>query len=92
MRVKSAEFIEACERAQAHRRRCRSLPPLQPGEHERLVAAFLAAGSITQCPVRYAAPVEQRLDAADGAAPMGPEWAPNGPPAQQVLHSPDGPH
>lgn len=44
----------------AHMRRCKTLPPLRPGEHERLVAAFLAVKSVTVCPVRYAAPVEQR--------------------------------
>jgi hypothetical protein len=34
---------------------------MQPGEAERLVAGFLATRDITTCPVRYAAPVEQRL-------------------------------
>jgi hypothetical protein len=53
-------FNEAFEQAQAHRRRCKTLPPLQPGERERLVTAFLAARSVTLCPARYAAPVEQR--------------------------------
>jgi hypothetical protein len=43
-----------------HRRRCEKLPPLKPGEHERLVAAFLAVKSVTLCPTRYAAPIEQR--------------------------------
>lgn len=46
--------------AQAHRRRCRSLPPVQAGEAERLMADFLANRSITACPTRYAAPIEQR--------------------------------
>ena len=55
---------EACERAQAHRRRCKSLPPLQPGEHERLVKEFLAVRSITLCPTRYVAPVEHLRPAA----------------------------
>jgi len=44
----------------AHLRRCKSLPPVQPGEADRLVADFLAARSITVCPTRYAAPIEQR--------------------------------
>jgi hypothetical protein len=39
---------------------CRSLPPIQAGEAERLVAAFLAARTVTACPTRYAAPIEQR--------------------------------
>ena len=43
-----------------HRRRCEKLPALQVGEAEDLVAAFLAARSVTVCPARYAAPVEQR--------------------------------
>jgi hypothetical protein len=53
-------FIEAFEQAQAHRRRCKTLPPLRPGESERLMTAFLAVKSVTVCPARYAAPVEQR--------------------------------
>jgi hypothetical protein len=44
----------------AHRWRCKNLPPMQPGEADRLVADFLAAKSITACPTRYAAPVEQQ--------------------------------
>jgi hypothetical protein len=47
--------------AHAHRLRCKSLPPIQAGEAERLVAGFLATNAITACPTRYAAPVEQRL-------------------------------
>jgi len=50
---------EDSERVQAHRRRCKTLPPLRPGEHERLVREFLAVKSITLCPTRYAAPVER---------------------------------
>jgi hypothetical protein len=50
---------EDSERVQAHRRRCKSLPPLRPGEHERLVKEFLAVRSVTMCPTRYAAPVER---------------------------------
>jgi hypothetical protein len=47
--------------AHAHRLRCKSLPSIQSGEAERLVAGFLATRSVTACPPRYAAPVEQRL-------------------------------
>ena len=47
------------QEAKEHRRRCMTLPPLQPGEHERLVAAFLAVRSITQCPVRYVLPLHR---------------------------------
>jgi hypothetical protein len=46
--------------AQAHRRRCKSLPPVQAGEAERLMADFLATRGVTACPTRYAAPIEQR--------------------------------
>jgi hypothetical protein len=44
----------------AHSMRYRSLPPIPADEVERLVAAFLAARTITVCPTRYAAPIEQR--------------------------------
>jgi len=53
------------QQAAAHRRfhhakRCRSLPPLQPGEVERLTSAFIAAkGGITHCPTAFVAPVAQ---------------------------------
>jgi hypothetical protein len=53
--------LEMMTPAAAHRRRCKSLPPMRPGEADRLIADFLAAKSITVCPTRYAAPVEQRL-------------------------------
>ena len=33
---------------------------MQPGEAERLIADFLASKSITACPTRYAAQIEQR--------------------------------
>lgn len=48
------------EDALAHRRRCKGLPPVEPGEVERLVAGFLATRGVTACPTRYAAPIEQR--------------------------------
>ena len=46
--------------AAAHWQRCKCLPPMQPGEADRLIANFLAAKSITASPTRYAAPIEQR--------------------------------
>jgi hypothetical protein len=58
MSGESIAFNVASEQAKAHRRRCKALPPLQPGEPERLMAAFLAVRSITQCPVRYAVPLQ----------------------------------
>jgi hypothetical protein len=58
------KFFGALASAHAHRLRCKSLPPIQDGEAERLVAGFLAVSDITICPARYAAPVEQRLHSA----------------------------
>ena len=52
--------------AQAHRRRCKNLPPVQPGEAERLMADFLLTRGVTACPTRYAAPIEQRPQLARG--------------------------
>ena len=60
MQEKSKFFGALATPAHAHRLRCKSLPPVRAGEAERLVAAFLADKSITMCPTRYAAPVEQR--------------------------------
>ena len=60
MAAKPNAFNRHFNEAFAHQRRCKTLPPLPPGEHERLVAAFLAVRSVTLCPARYAAPVEQR--------------------------------
>ncbi len=57
-------FRKQSEEAFAHRRRCKALPPLQPGEHERLVKEFLAVRSVTLCPTRYAAPVEHQQPSA----------------------------
>jgi hypothetical protein len=45
--------------AQAHRRRCMSLPPVKADEAQRLMADFLATKGATACPTRYAAPIEQ---------------------------------
>ena len=44
--------------ALAHRQRCRSLPPIQHGEAERLIANFLATKDVTACPIRYLLPIE----------------------------------
>ena len=60
MQEKSNSFGALATKASAHRVRCRRLPPMQAGEAERLVAAFLATKSVTPCPIRYAAPVEHR--------------------------------
>ena len=58
MQENSNPFGGQISKAHAHRLRCRHLPPMKSGEAERLVAAFLAAHSVTACPKRYAAPVE----------------------------------
>jgi hypothetical protein len=60
MQGKPTGFNRESQQAVAHQRRCRALPPLKPGEHERLIAEFLAVKSVTFCPPRYAAPVEPR--------------------------------
>ena len=46
---------------QAHRQRCKRLPPMLAGEANNLMAAFLATRSVTLCPTRYAAPTAQAL-------------------------------
>jgi hypothetical protein len=43
----------------AHRRRCKSLPPLQADEAKHLMAAFIANNNVTICPARYAVPSAQ---------------------------------
>jgi hypothetical protein len=43
-------------------RRCKGLSPVQQGEAERLMAVFMTTRSITACPTRYAAPVEQHAN------------------------------
>jgi hypothetical protein len=55
-----AAYGRGSSEARAHRDRCESLSPMQAGEAERLIAAFLATNQITACPARYALPVEQR--------------------------------
>lgn len=50
------ELRRRAERA----RRCRALPPLGPGEAERLVAAYIAEhGGITRCAPVYLVPIQQ---------------------------------
>jgi hypothetical protein len=43
----------------AHGKRCRQLPPVRPGEAERLVSEFLSHHRVTVCPTRYAVAIEQ---------------------------------
>jgi hypothetical protein len=59
MQSKPSGFNRESQPAFAHMRRCKTLPPLRPGEQERLLTAFLAVKNVTVCPARYAAPVEQ---------------------------------
>jgi hypothetical protein len=49
-----------------HGRRRPHLPPMQPGEAERLVAEFLSQRRITVCPTRYAVALEQAPQLARG--------------------------
>ena len=49
---------ERTDEGRAHRQRRKILPPMQAGEVEHLMAAFLANSSIATCPTRYAAPTE----------------------------------
>jgi hypothetical protein len=60
MQSKSSFPGMLASKAHAHRLRCKNLPPMQPGEAERLLAGFLATRNVTACPTRYAAPIEQR--------------------------------
>ena len=54
------EDWEALRRMRAHAQRCQALPPLQPGEAERLVAEYAARrGGITRCPPAYLIPIQQ---------------------------------
>jgi hypothetical protein len=48
----------------AHMERCRALPRMQPGEAERLMAAFIAARGVTQCPPAYVVAVQQAVGGA----------------------------
>ncbi len=60
MRQYGSWFDKPSEQAREHWRRCKELPPLRSGEAEILMTEFLATRSITVCPTRYAAPLQQR--------------------------------
>jgi hypothetical protein len=50
---------ETIARIRAHVQRCSSLPPLKPGEAERLVAEYAAKrGGIRRCPTVFLLPVQ----------------------------------
>lgn len=54
------ESFEELRRRAERSRQCRALPALEPGEAERLVAAFVAKrGSPTKCPAVYLVPIQQ---------------------------------
>jgi hypothetical protein len=55
----SSDRAEAARRAAQHARRCQALPPLRPGEAERLIAEFVAKRGATQCPPAYLLPLPQ---------------------------------
>lgn len=58
MRQRRLVRFEVHLRKLAHMERCSALPPMQPGEAERLMAAFIAARGLTLCPPAYVASVQ----------------------------------
>jgi hypothetical protein len=71
--VKPTGFGRSSQQATAHKLRCKNLPPLKPGERERLLAEFLAVKSVTSCPPRYAAPSGHAMVGATATA-LANEW------------------
>lgn len=57
-RQQRSQRVEAHLRKVAHKERCCALPAMHPGEAERLIAAFVAARGVTQCPTLYAVAVQ----------------------------------
>lgn len=56
---RNPEQSKILRRAREHARRCLGLPPLKPGEAERLVAEYVTKrGGFTQCPTAYLVPVQ----------------------------------
>jgi hypothetical protein len=47
--------METHLRKLAHKARCHALPPMRAGEADQLMAAFIAARGVTQCPPAYVA-------------------------------------
>jgi hypothetical protein len=45
-------------RKNAHKKRCRTLPAIRPGEVEQLAEAFITVRGVTQCPPAYAAAIQ----------------------------------
>ena len=57
---RGSEYLDSVRRKLEHEQRCRTLPPLKPGEAEQLVAAFAAKrGGFTKCPAAYLVPIQQ---------------------------------
>ncbi len=56
---RTPEEKAAAKKAQAHRQRCKALPPLGKGEAERLVAEFSAVSGVTLCPPAFAVAVKR---------------------------------
>ena len=81
-RLRRSELMAAQARRWAHKQRCSALPPMRPGEAEDMVAAFIAARGVTQCPPAYAATVQQMLPPAPHAAQAEPAPAAEAPVAQ----------
>lgn len=58
--LRGPELEQALRRRQEHSQRCRALPPLEPGEADRLVSEFAAKRSgLTKCPTAYLVPLQQ---------------------------------
>ncbi|MCK8785536.1 hypothetical protein M0638_14190 [Roseomonas sp. NAR14] len=57
---RSPELAATKARIRQHAERCRRLPPPQPGETDRLVAAFLKQRGVSICPPAFAVAITGR--------------------------------
>ncbi len=57
--VRTPEGKAVVRKVEAHRQRCKALPPLGEGEAERLVAEFAATRKVTHCAPGFAVAVGQ---------------------------------
>ncbi len=57
--VRTPEGKAVVQKVEAHRQRCKALPPLGEGEAERLVAEFAATCRVTYCAPGFAIAVGQ---------------------------------
>lgn len=55
----SAQYKQTRLRIDEHAKRCHGLPPLKPGEVDKLIAEFFAKrGGPTKCPTAYLVPLQ----------------------------------